>query len=274
MEYLATPNPPADSRTETAKSYNPDHHRGNIDVSWRGSIPELPRMGFAAGDGETVTTTCPISPFPEKIPSQLSLFGTTSPNIKDTWGGRQELTPIVLEVKSDCTAAAPNNFDPSAIYLSTSTALGNLARHESQPSSPRSPIREELTSENRPQNAISPVDIESQQGNRVDIEDQERRAENSETGQGGSNIYDGNNSIVEELTRAQKTVLQRKLKKAKELVERVKNEREEAERVNHEKEQAKQGREKARKEKKQRERKGREEAERAEKETEQADMIQ
>ncbi|KZP20417.1 hypothetical protein FIBSPDRAFT_826974, partial [Athelia psychrophila] len=47
IEYLATSNPPADSRTETAKSYNPDHHRGNIDVSWRGSIPKLPRMGIA-----------------------------------------------------------------------------------------------------------------------------------------------------------------------------------------------------------------------------------
>ncbi|KZP04074.1 hypothetical protein FIBSPDRAFT_878885, partial [Athelia psychrophila] len=159
VEHLATPTPPADSGTKTAQTHNPEYYRGCVDVPRRGSIQELPPIGIAAGDGETLPTACPVLLFPENIPPPLSSFGATSPNIKDTLGGKQELTAIALEVKSDSTAVVANTFDPSATHLPTSTsdlsaahlsmstALENPARHESQPSSAISPTREELTCE-------------------------------------------------------------------------------------------------------------------------------
>ncbi|KZP24187.1 hypothetical protein FIBSPDRAFT_857645, partial [Athelia psychrophila] len=163
VEHLATPTPPADSGTKTAQTHNPEYYRGCVDVPRKGSIQELPLVGIAAGDGETVPTACPVLLFPESIPPPLSSFGATSPNIKDTLGGRQELTAIALDVKSDSTAVVASTLDPSATHLPTSTsdlsavhlpmstALENPAQHESQPSSARSPIREELTCEDGPQ---------------------------------------------------------------------------------------------------------------------------
>ncbi|KZP11873.1 hypothetical protein FIBSPDRAFT_1050506 [Athelia psychrophila] len=174
VEHLATPTPPADSGTKTAQTHNPEYYRGCVDVPRRGSIPEHLPIGTMAGNSETLPTACPALLLPDNIPPPLSSFGTTSPNIEDTFGGRQELTVISLKVKSEPIAAVTSIFDPSATHLHTntsdlsaahlpmSTALENLVRHESRPSSARSPIREELTCENGPQIAIGPVDIESQ----------------------------------------------------------------------------------------------------------------
>ncbi|KZP24174.1 hypothetical protein FIBSPDRAFT_1042456 [Athelia psychrophila] len=204
----------------------------------RTSIPEHLLVVIATGDDAIVPTSCPVLPLAYTISPPLSLIGGTSPSIKDTLVGRQELTATVLEAKSNSTAAVKSTSDPA------STAPENSARHESQASSAKSPTHEEPTSENGPKNAISPVDIESRQGNAVDTEDQGRRAKNSEIGQGKSNIQDGNNSSVEELTPKQQRLNAAKLKKENEEAERVKNETE-AERVRKERKQAKRARKEA-----------------------------